>query len=91
MSQIKMQLKHILVAHQYEIDDLLEKLKEGDAFSELAKKFSKCPSASLGGDLGLIDLSRLDPDFAEEAEKLKIGEISKAVKTRFGYHLIQRL
>jgi peptidyl-prolyl cis-trans isomerase C len=83
-------LSHILVEHRYEAEDLQRKIKEGEPFEKLAKKFSKCPSAIRGGSLGEIQLSRLDPDFSEVAEKLKVGEISAVVKTRFGHHLIRR-
>ena len=91
MDEAKMHLAHILVQHQYEAADLARKLQEGVEFSELAKKFSKCPSASRGGDLGLMALSRLDADFARASEKLEAQQISDVVKTRFGYHLIKRL
>ena len=57
----------------------------------MARKFSDCPSAPSGGDLGTIDLRRLDPIFAEAAQKLQPEEISPIVKTPFGYHLIKRL
>jgi peptidyl-prolyl cis-trans isomerase C len=89
---LKLHLAHILVQHKYEAEDLKLKLETSEmGFAELAKKFSQCPSAPEGGDLGLIALDRLDSDFAEAAELLKIGEISPIVRTRFGYHLILRL
>jgi peptidyl-prolyl cis-trans isomerase C len=83
---------HILLQHQYEAEDLLKKLKAGEAFEALAQKFSKCPSAARGGDLGPLKSGRADPDFEEASLNLKIGEISeKPVRTRFGYHLIKRI
>jgi peptidyl-prolyl cis-trans isomerase C len=82
---------HILVAHDYEAQDILRLLKQGKSFAELARKFSKCPSAAEGGNLGEMKKGRLDEDFEEAAFALKPGEISaKPVKTRFGYHLILR-
>lgn len=88
---LKLSLAHILLKHQYEAEDVQKKLKQGDAFNTLARKFSHCPSAPLGGDLGLIDLRRLDPTFAEAAALLTPDEISPIVRTPFGYHLIKRL
>lgn len=85
-----MKLSHILVEHRYEAEDLQRKLAEGETFEKLAQKFSKCPSGKRDGSLGEIELKRLDPDFAEQAEKLKAGETSNVVKTRFGHHLIRR-
>lgn len=86
-----MHLKHILVAHQYEAEDILKLLKEGKDFSELAKQRSQCPSAAGGGDLGNLKGKKLDMDFEEAAELLKPGQISGVVRTRFGYHLILRV
>ena len=91
MGDLKLHLAHILVAQDFEAQDLLRKLKENISFEDLAKKFSSCPSAKAGGDLGVTALSRLDSVFAEAAGKLKPLEISPVVKTRFGYHLIKRL
>lgn len=79
------------MTYQYEAEDLLKKLKEGASFSELAQKYSICPSAKQGGDLGPVDSRRLDVDFAEAAGLLKMGDISPIVRTRFGFHLIQKI
>jgi peptidylprolyl isomerase/peptidyl-prolyl cis-trans isomerase C len=88
----KINVCHILVDKEYEAQDLLRALKEGKSFSDLAVKFSKCSSAKSGGDLGTVDVARLDDDFSEAALALKVGEISlKPVRTKFGYHLIKRL
>lgn len=82
---------HILVKHQYEAEDLLKKLGQGAEFSELAKKFSICPSSSVGGDLGPQKFGRADSDFEEAVSILKIGSYTeKPIRTRFGYHLIFR-
>ena len=84
-------LCHILVQHKFEADDLLRLLKQGTSFAELAKKFSRCPSAKAGGDLGCVNPESLDDQFREAAEDLKSGEITKTpVRTKFGYHLIMK-
>lgn len=87
-----MKLSHILVRHQYEAEDIAKKLSEGQIFSELARKYSTCPSAPEGGRLGDLTgkMNRLDADFREAAELLKPGQCSKPVRTKFGYHLILR-
>lgn len=85
-------VRHILAKHRYEIDDLIRKLQNGADFGELAKKFSQCPSAPTGGDLGVLKRGQADIDFEEAALALEENEItSKPIRTRFGYHLIQRL
>ena len=84
-----MRLSHILVTQKFEAEDLERKLQQGEAFESLARKFSTCPSAQSGGDLGLIELRRLDDDFADAARILVPGQTSGIVRTRFGYHLIK--
>lgn len=87
----KVNVSHILVDKEFEALDLLRALKDGKSFEDLAKKYSKCPSAAQGGSLGEVAISRLDEDFADAAMLLKTGEIStKPVRTKFGYHLIKR-
>jgi len=87
----QIRVRHILVEQQYEVGDIQRKLDQGEAFEELARKFSRCPSAKGGGDLGFFGRGRMVESFDEAAFALEIGEISKPVKTRFGYHLIQRI
>lgn len=85
-------VRHILMKHRYEIEDLIKKLQDGRDFVELARQFSTCPSAPVGGDLGVLRPGQADLDFEEAALALKENEITaKPVRTRFGYHLIQRL
>jgi peptidyl-prolyl cis-trans isomerase C len=91
MAQDEVHARHILVEQEYEAKDLQRKLAEGSDFAELAKKFSKCPSRARGGDLGKFGRGRMVEAFEDAAFSLKIGEISQPVRTRFGYHLIQRL
>ncbi len=69
----------------YEIKDMLNK---GAVFSELAKKYSDCPSGVNGGDLGYVEKGIMVKPFEEAAFKLEQGEISNLVETEFGYHLI---
>ena len=84
-------ISHILVTHEYEAEDLLKLLQKGKSFEELARKFSKCPSAAAGGDLGDLTPGRADEDFETAAFALKAGHYSsKPVRTKFGYHIILR-
>ena len=83
--------QHILVGHEYEAKDIERKLKMGDAFEKLAQDFSLCPSSKQGGHLGEFPRGRMVPAFEKALLGLKPGEISKIVRTQFGYHLIKRL
>lgn len=88
---MKIRASHILVQHQYEAEDILRAMQTGKSFEDMAKKFSKCSSASQGGDLGFFARGRMDEDFEDQAFLLKVGQISaKPVRTKFGYHLIKR-
>ena len=82
--------KHILVEQEYEAQDVLRKLQEGESFEDLAAKFSKCPSGKSGGDLGPFRAAHMVPSFSEAAFALGVGETSGPVQTQFGYHLIHR-
>jgi peptidyl-prolyl cis-trans isomerase C len=87
---MKIKARHILVDQEYEAKDLLKKLEEGEAFEDLAGKFSKCPSGARGGDLGAFSKGRMVPSFEEAAFELEVNQVSVPVRTQFGYHLIQR-
>jgi parvulin-like peptidyl-prolyl isomerase len=86
-----MRLRHILVQQKYEAEDVQRLLRQGQDFAEVAEKWSICSSARAGGDLGDLRGKKLDPEFEEVASELKPGETSGIVRTRFGFHLIQRL
>jgi peptidyl-prolyl cis-trans isomerase C len=60
-------------------------------FAAAAKKYSHCPSAAAGGDLGYIARKGglIDEAFAKAAFALKTGELSGVVETEFGLHLVQ--
>jgi peptidyl-prolyl cis-trans isomerase C len=88
VSQVK--AKHILVGTESEAEAILEKLERGEDFSQLAGKISKDKtSAKKAGDLGFFGRGKMVPEFEEAAFALEIGEISRPVRTRFGYHVIQ--
>ena len=59
-------------------------------FAELAKKYSGDNTKDKGGDLGVFPLGMMVKPFGDALAKLKPGEISPAVETQFGFHIIQR-
>jgi parvulin-like peptidyl-prolyl isomerase len=61
----------------------------GADFAQLAKENSIGPSADKGGDLGVFTKDRMVEEFSAVAFKLKPGEISKPVETKFGVHIIK--
>ena len=71
------------------IQDLRTRIAAGADFGEIAKQNSADGSAGRGGDLGWILPGDTVPDFEQAMNSLKPGELSQAVRSPFGYHLIQ--
>jgi len=87
----KIKASHILVDTKEEADELYKLVKEKKSdFAKLAKENSKCPSKNQGGDLGEFTQGDMVREFEDAAFSLKVGEISKPVKTQFGWHIIER-
>ena len=59
-------------------------------FIAFANRYSDGPSAPRGGFLGTWKKGRMVPAFEKAVEKLRIGQVSGAVETPFGYHIIKR-
>ena len=68
---------------------VLERLRSGADFSELAKKHSEDVSASSGGEVGWLTKGHLVPEFEAVAFRLKSGEVSDIVESRYGFHIIK--
>ena len=84
--------RHILVETEEEANAIYDRLQKGEDFAEIAKELSKdTGSGAVGGDLGWFGKGAMVAPFEEVAFSLKVGEISKPVKTDFGYHIIQVL
>jgi parvulin-like peptidyl-prolyl isomerase len=84
-------VRHILVQKKALADRLYSQLRSGGNFATLAKRYSKDPgSASNGGKL-TVSKGQTVPEFDKETFELKTNEISRPVKTQYGYHIIQAL
>jgi peptidyl-prolyl cis-trans isomerase C len=81
--------RHILVESEDEAKAIKAELDKGGDFAELAKKKSKDPGASDGGDLGFFTKEQMVPEFSTVAFALEPGKISDPVKSQFGWHIIK--
>lgn len=90
---------HILISPEKRGEDaaqaLIEKLhkqlvrKPGD-FAKLAAEYSSdAGSAARGGVIEDAKLNAVVEEFAEALRALKVGELSKPVKTQYGWHIIR--
>ncbi|MBL7929218.1 MAG: peptidylprolyl isomerase [Bacteroidia bacterium] len=68
-----------------------QRILNGEDFAALAVLYSQDGSARKGGELGFHDRGDLVPEFEAAAFKLKPGEVSDVVETKFGFHLIQMI
>ncbi len=69
---------------------ILDSIKNGADFAEMAKKYSEDPgSAKEGGDLGFVKKGVFYPEFESAAYALQPGEISGVIESPVGFHIIQ--
>jgi len=95
----KRKIRHILINVNKKVDDaaakklitaLYEKIIAGADFIDVAKKSSQdIGSSKSGGDLGFVSKGDNDKSFDEVAFSLSKNQVSKPVRSRFGYHLIK--
>lgn len=82
-------ISHILVESNADAKNVLARLRKGERFADLAKKYSIDPSKDQGGQLGWVRKDQLVPQFADVAYTLtKSSPVSGVVQTQFGYHVI---
>ena len=87
---IQIKASHILVKTEDEAKKVLDRLKKGEKFGDIAKAVSiDAGSAKNGGDLGYFSKGQMVPEFEKAAASLKVDDISVPVKTQFGYHIIK--
>ena len=81
--------RHILVESSDEANAIIQKLKKGEKFDDLAKQSKDPGSKDRGGDLGWATPDNYVKPFSEAMVKLEKGKFTEApVKTDYGYHVI---
>jgi len=82
--------RHILVESEDEAKQIIDQLKKGAKFEDLAKKSKDTGSAQSGGDLDWNTPQTFVKEFSEAMVKLDKGKYTETpVKTQFGYHVIR--
>jgi peptidyl-prolyl cis-trans isomerase C len=81
---------HVLVETEEKAKEVLTKLTKGAKFDKIAQEYSKDEGTkTAGGKLGYFLTDQMVPEFGSAVRGLKKGELSKPVKTSFGYHVIK--
>lgn len=73
------------------MDNIKDRLDNGEKFEVLARQFSEDGTASSGGDLGWVNPGDTVPQFEKAMNELKDNQISEPVRSPFGWHIIQVL
>ena len=80
--------RHILLKTKEEAEKVKLRLANGEAFDVLAKKFSTCPSAKKGGDLGEVKKGQMVGSIDKVIFKQPLNKTHGPIKSKFGYHLV---
>ncbi|MDA3936995.1 MAG: peptidylprolyl isomerase [Actinomycetota bacterium] len=81
--------RHILVSTAEEANKIKQEIADGADFSDMAKKYSSCPSKRDGGALGEFSPGQMVREFDEVVFRDEVGVVHGPVQTQFGYHLIE--
>jgi peptidyl-prolyl cis-trans isomerase SurA len=72
------------------INNIYERLSDGEDFKQLARQFSEDPGSKMdGGELGWSNPGDYDPAFETTMNATAIGEMSQPVESSFGWHIIE--
>ena len=92
MPKMQYHARHILVSSQEAAQKIIDELKKGAKFEDLAKKDSMDSSKEQGGELGWFTPTNMVKPFADAVVQLKKGEVTPTpVQSQYGWHVIQLL
>jgi peptidyl-prolyl cis-trans isomerase SurA len=78
-----------IAAVQKKADDLLGRVKKGEEFSELAKRYSEGSTAKEGGPLGTFERGQLAKQLEDEVFKLDKGQVTEVIQTKAGFEILK--
>jgi len=68
---------------------LLDRVKKGEDFNQLAKRFSDGTTAKQGGDLGTFHRGQLAKELEDQVFKMKRGDVTDVIHTRTGFLVLK--
>ncbi len=69
---------------------IYKRIKRGESFARLARRYSEDPgSAKKGGELGFFSRGEMVKPFEDAVFSMKPGQISRPIRTPFGWHIIK--
>jgi len=83
--------RHILVATKAEAQRIRSRILGVESFEQILQERSVDPTTINGGDLGYFSQKSAGDDLWRAVSKLRVGVLSKPVKTEFGYHILEVL
>jgi peptidyl-prolyl cis-trans isomerase SurA len=78
-----------IAAAETRAKDVLEQIKKGAGFEEIAKKESQGPTAAQGGDLGLFQRGTLAKELDDKVFAMKAGEVTDVIRTKQGFVILK--
>ncbi len=81
--------RHILVDTEDKCQSLIDEIKGGADFADVAKQHSSCPSSRDGGNLGTFGRGQMVPEFDTACFEGEVGQVQGPIKTQFGYHVVE--
>jgi parvulin-like peptidyl-prolyl isomerase len=86
----RVRLFEIVLPSQQAAEAVRRRLSFGESFEELARRESITLSREKNGDLGWIDVRKLEPEISALVTRINPGEIlANIIKTEVGYHIIK--
>ena len=78
-----------IAARKARADEVLRQLRTGGDFAKIAATYSDASDALKGGEVGWRAPNTLPPIFAEALDKLKPGQVTPAIKSATGFHILK--
>ncbi len=86
----RVKLYEIVLRERAQAEEILKRLSYGESFEAIALKESISDSRASGGDLGWIDIRKLDEEISSMVSGINPGDIlANIIRTDLGYHIIK--